>query len=74
MSNWKERKYRREMLRAIREAAGDSTMTNGLRVIRRFEEINNVQFDPFNRQHRSIIVNCGVHEEFFRAIRKAFGE
>lgn len=62
------------MLRAIRDAAGDSTMTNGLRVIRRFEQLNNVEFDPFNRQHRIIIFNCGVHEEFFRAIRKAIGE
>lgn len=63
---------RRLYLKAIRLAAGRESMTDGLRVIKRFERVNNVEFNPRNRQHLDTVKNNGQHENFFRRARKAF--
>lgn len=63
---------RRKMLNAIKIAAGNSTMSNGLRAIRRFERINKIDFNPYNKSHISTVINCGEHEWFFRKVRTIF--
>ena len=63
-------KYQRAMLKAIRGAAGDSSMTDGLRVINRFERVNRVSFNPFDRLHCDLVYNCGGYESFFRQAKK----
>lgn len=59
-----ERKRRRALLKAIDNAAAcglfaASSRTDGLRAIRLFEQINGVQFDPFDRLHLATTTNGG---------------
>lgn len=68
------RRYRAAMVSAIENAAKCSifrsgSMTDGLRAIRLFEEINSLPFDPFNRYHRSLTSGMGAHAGFFRRLR-----
>ena len=63
------KKYVRSMMMAIEWAKGSSTKTNGLRVIRRFENVNNVEFDPSNRSHQLLVCGHGDTEEFFRSVK-----
>lgn len=65
------------MLRAINYARqpvwiGEKrqSITDGLRVIKRFEIVNNTSFDPFNSEHVYVVAGCASHESFFRKIRK----
>lgn len=67
--------YVRAMLKSI-EYARAKTMhvnrmskTNGLRVIKRFEKVNGIAFDPFNSIHNDIIYGCANDEAFFRGIK-----
>lgn len=59
----------RAMLKAIDLAKGKSTRTDGLRVIRSFEDVNGVAFDPNNLSHQLLVCGRGDTEGFFRAIR-----
>lgn len=62
-SKWRRRRYRKALWAAIQDACGNSSgmyandihPVNGLRVIRIFEEVNKVKFDPFNRLHRHLV-------------------
>lgn len=68
------RRYRAAMVSAIDDAAKCSifrsgSMTDGLRAIRLFEEINGLSFDPFNSHHRSITSGMGAQAGFFRRLR-----
>lgn len=72
---FKRWRYVRAMLKSI-EYAREKTMhanrmskTDGLRVIKRFEKVNGIAFDPFNPMHNNIIYGCANDESFFRAIR-----
>ena len=65
----KRRKYVRAMLKAIRAARknywmgnDDASMTDGLRVIRRFEKVNGFAFDPFNKGHVDTVRGWGWNE------------
>lgn len=64
--------YVRAMMKAIRGACNKTMhknqmpLTYGLRVIKRFERINKVKFDPFDSAHCDIIYGCANDEAFFR--------
>lgn len=67
--------YVRAMFKSI-ECARDKKMhanrmskTDGLRVIKRFERVNRIAFDPFNATHNDTIYGCANDESFFRAIK-----
>ena len=49
-----------------------SSKADGLRVIRRFERLNNITFGPFNNDHLELINGGGIHEEFFRNVKRVF--
>lgn len=49
---------------------GKASLTDGLRVIRRFEKVNSIKFDPSNSAHLSAISGNGHNENFFRKARK----
>jgi hypothetical protein len=71
------KKYVKAMLNAIEYARKNvfdknlSSKTDALRVIRRFEKVNNCVFNPFDKIHLEYIAGCGTHENFFRAIKLA---
>ena len=52
--------------------ANKQSMTSGLSVIRRFESINGVQFNWFNRSHRNSVLSKANHEAFFRNANRIF--
>lgn len=66
--------YVRAMMRCIKSATFDilteqiSSKTDGLRVIKRFEKVNKIKFDPFNINHRELVIGHGMNESFFRAV------
>jgi len=69
----RNKRYIKAMLKAIDKARepvfiGEEwqSKTNGLRVIRRFERVNNTTFDPFDKRHLELIHGCASHESFFR--------
>jgi len=73
--------YRWAMWRAIRKAQRNvwnpkrkSSRTDAMRAIKRFEEVNGIEFDPFNHLHLDRIDGCGKHENFFRAMRIIFAK
>ena len=76
------KRYVRAMMSAIRKAAKtsdwwggvDASKTNGLRVIKTFEKVNGIPFDPFDPAHIRLIEGNGHHEEFFRKMRMLFDE
>ena len=39
--------------------------TIGLRVIKRFEKVNNTRFDPFDTTHTAVVTSLGAFEDFF---------
>jgi len=60
-----QRRWKRAMWDAIQDAAGNNSIyankvlpIHGLRAIRFFEEVNGVEFDPFNRWHRETVWDC----------------
>jgi hypothetical protein len=67
-------RYKKAMLKAIDRARQVSngidtkllTKANGLRVIRRFEDVNSIDFDPFDSTHLRMITGMARHERFFR--------
>jgi len=65
------RKSIRKCMKAIKIAAGDASKTDGLRVIKRFEELNKVSFNPSDSSHLYIVADLGKHERSFRRIDKA---
>jgi hypothetical protein len=70
------RRYVFAMMRAIGKAQYNvwggprSTRTDGLRVIRTFERVNKIPFDPFDHYHVDLIKGWGHHEGFFRAAKR----
>ena len=66
------KKHVKAMMRAIKYATTPAnkdkreSKTNGLRVIRRFESVNNIKFDPANRSHLDYIYGCAHIEGFLR--------
>lgn len=63
------------MMKAIDEARKPDPMligkqshskTDGLRVIRRFEMVNGVAFNPFSEEHLELVAGNAGHEVFFR--------
>lgn len=61
--------YVRAMMKAIDAARSsvwiDGTVESkayGLRVIRRFESVNNIAFDPFNREHVEMVTGWAWNE------------
>ena len=76
----RSKRYLRAMLRAIDLARKPDTFwdgkryskTYGLRVIKTFERVNGVPFDPFNGEHLSLIEGNAHHEHFFRTGKQLF--
>lgn len=64
LSKYKAYRYKPAMIKAIKLAG--SSKTDGLRVIRLFEKMNGVRFDPFDNSHLNLISGMGHHESFFR--------
>ena len=69
------KRYVRAMMSAIKKAAAPvfdfepkASKTDGLRVIRRFERVNQTVFDPFDSTHVFICSGWGSTESFFRRI------
>jgi hypothetical protein len=66
------------MMRSIEIARNDPMLekrpskTNGLRVIKTFERVNGMAFDPFDKSHRRMIAGHAGHEAFFRMMRLFF--
>lgn len=72
----KRRRYVAAMMQGIGMASapcfigGKSSKTDGLRVIRRFERVNGVAFDPRNSSHVSAVAGNGHNENFFRRAKR----
>ncbi len=71
------RRYVRAMLNAIDKArtnqwdpANPVSKADGLRVIRDFERINQVEFNPFDRQHVERVSGLGWAASRLRGIKK----
>ncbi len=70
----RSRKYKKAMLKAIDIARSVSngidvkkySKTDGFRVIKRFEAVNDISFDPFDSSHLRMITGKANHERFFR--------
>jgi len=76
----KRGRYVRAMMKAIDVACRScwtsdprGRKTDGLRVIRRFEQINNTEFDPFNSTHVDTIRGWANTEGFFRDAYRILG-
>ena len=54
------------------DCTGKHNRTDGLRVIKRFERVNECVFDPFDRYHVGVISGHADKEHFFRATRAMF--
>jgi hypothetical protein len=70
-------RYVKAMLKAIDEARRcgwyggvTESKTDGLRVIRRFEKVNSINFDPFDSAHIDMVSGCAEYENFFRKARQ----
>ena len=75
--NRQRRRYVKAMLKAIDKARHNcwnednpAPMTDGLRVIRTFERVNGIKFDPFDEQHVYMVSSWGWAERSFRAIKR----
>jgi hypothetical protein len=73
--------YVKGMMRAIDKARNPSLIydkrfskTDGLRVIRSFERVNEIPFDPYNKTHLLYISRMAGHEHFFRRFKKVMQE
>lgn len=62
---------RRSRMQAIREAAGCQAPIWGLRVIRDFEKLNGVTFNP--RSHMIYVRGMGEHRYTISRMRQIFG-
>lgn len=68
----RDKRYIKAMLKAIDIARIDvqtkvkTSKTYGLRAIKRFEEANEISFDPFNERHLNKIAGAGHNEELLR--------
>ncbi len=65
------KKYNYAMLKAIDKARSGTpkySKTDGLRVIKRFEKVNNVKFDPYSSTEVMIITGRAKWEFFFRKL------
>lgn len=47
-----------------------STSANGLRGIRKFERVNEIDFNPFDSSHLMKIEGAGSHEDFLRRAKR----
>ncbi len=66
--------YVRAMMRAIAEARNGIYIskpprTYGLRVIKTFEDVNGIKFDPFDDSHVDRIRGMANYEWFFRSVK-----
>ncbi len=73
----RHRRYRRAMMRAINKATAPISSvavrvsrSYGLRVIREFEQINDVVFDPFDLIHVDMVHGKAVHLWFSRRTKR----
>ena len=73
------RRYVKAMLKAIKKARHNcwdednpAPMTDGLRVIRTFERVNGIKFDPFDEQHVYMVSSWGWAERSFRSLKRSF--
>ena len=75
----RSRRYVRAMLRAINAASdlpdphpyvNSCTRTAGLRVIRDFERVNAIEFDPFNSQHVDKVAGMARFRNCVHPMRK----
>lgn len=48
------------------------SMTDGLRVIKRFEKVNNTRFDPFNSEHVDAVTGYASCESFLRKTKRIY--
>lgn len=69
------------MMKAIKQAQYNvwnkdkpASKTNGLRVIRRFEKINQIEFDPYDNFHVKTISGHGTDEAHFRRVKLLRGK
>lgn len=75
VDNTKTSRYRKAMMKAIKKAAQEtimfkaSSLTNGLRVIKKFEQINKTKFNPFDEYHVELVTGNGCHEAIFRRLK-----
>jgi len=80
---WKERRKRRKYVRAMFKAieaarrpgrlfrnADRGSVADGLRVIKDFERVNEIKFDPFDSYHVDKISGMATHKNFFRRARQ----
>lgn len=73
----KRKKFVKAMLKAI-DVARDPvwigedrvSRTMGLRVIKRFERVNNCAFDPFNDYHVELVHGHASNELFFKKMKQ----
>jgi len=76
------KRYVKYMFKAIKKCMGKCilfnndgvTKSDALRCIRRFEIVNSVSFDPFNKEHVELITGMALHARFFRQARLAMKE
>lgn len=61
---------RRKRWKALKEAAGNASLTDGLRVWRRFERINDVSFNWNDPTHRFLVAGHGETERFHRKMKR----
>jgi len=67
------KKYRKAMRNAINIAKGEEkSITDALRVIKHFEKVNHIIFDPFNQSHLNRVRNHAADEKFFRNAKRIF--
>jgi len=70
----KRKKYVRGMMKAIESARkpkacyvnNNFSKTDALRVIKRFEKVNKMQFDPYDKRQIACISGKARYESFFR--------
>ena len=70
------KRYTYAMIKCIDKARnsafiGDQrqSKTDGLRAVRRFERVNKIVFNPFNKEHSKLIAGNASNEAFFRKAR-----
>lgn len=68
------KRYNYAMLKAIDKARSnplfhDGTKTDGLRVIRSFERVNKIAFNPFNNLHILMISGMSHNERLIRNLK-----
>lgn len=73
-------RYKRAMFKAINQACESCGMfkqcnkAGGMRVIKTFERVNKIAFDPFDQYHVSMISGMGPMGSSIRMVRIALGK